>query len=70
MAKSVKSLTYISRKNYSRFYKREVLMDALRVIINNPFNEHFYGKWKKKKKINILIAFLVFHKSDVKTFLK
>ena len=24
----------------------------------------------KKKKINILIAFFIFHKSDVKTFLK
>ena len=44
-------------------------MDALRVIINNPFNERFYGK-RKKKTINILIAFLVSHKSGVKTFLK
>ena len=54
MAKSVKSLTYISRKNYSRFYKREVLMDALRVIINNPFNERFYGKRKKTKKKKLI----------------
>ena len=42
-------------------------MDALRVIVNNLFKEIFYGK---KKVINILTVFSIFHKSDVKTFLK
>ena len=44
-----------------------MLMDALRVIVNNLFKEIFYGK---KKVINILTVFSIFHKSDVKTFLK
>ena len=39
-------------------------MNVLRVLVNNPFKEIFYGK-----KINILIAFFIFHKSCVKTFL-
>ena len=46
-------------------------MDALRVMVNNPFKESFDGKRKKKKKaINILTTFFIFHKSDVKIFLK
>ena len=28
------------------------------------------GKDKKKKSINVLTVFFIFHKSDVKTFLK
>ena len=48
-----------------------MLMDALRVTVNNPFKESFYGKRKKKKKaINVLTGFSIFYKSDVKTFLK
>ena len=43
-------------------------MDAFRVMINNLFKESFYGK--RKKKINILTAFFISHKSDVKIFLK
>ena len=43
-------------------------MDAFRVMVNNLFKESFYGKIKKV--INILIAFFIFHKSGVKTFLK
>ena len=27
----------------------EMLTDALRVMVNNPFKESFYGKRKKKK---------------------
>ena len=27
-----------------------MLTDVLRVMINNPFKENFYGKIKKKKK--------------------
>ena len=30
------------------FYIREMLIDAFRVMINNPFKENFYGKRKKK----------------------
>ena len=44
-------------------------MDVLRVIINNPFKEKFYGK-RKKKTINILTVCFISHKSDIKTFLK
>ena len=36
-------------------------------MINNLFKKSFYGK---RKKINILTAFSISHKSDVKTFLK
>ena len=44
-------------------------MYVLKVIINNPFKEKFYGK-RKKKTINILTVFFISHKSDIKTFLK
>ena len=47
----------------------EKLMDALRVIVNNPFKENLYGK-RKKKIINVLTVFFISHKSSVKTFLK
>ena len=42
---------------------REMLMSAL-----NPVKESFYGK--KKIIINVLTAFFISHKNDVKTFLK
>ena len=45
----------------------EMLMDALRVIVNNPFKENFDGK---KKVINVLTVFFISHKYGVKTFLK
>ena len=41
-----------------------MLKDDLRTMVNNSFKEKFYGKK------NILTAFPVSHKSDVKTFLK
>ena len=44
-----------------------MLTNALRTLISNPFKEIFYGK---RKKINILIAFSIFHKSGIKTFPK
>ena len=44
-------------------------MDALRVLVNNPFKESFYRK-RKKNAINILTVFTIFHKSGVKIFLK
>ena len=31
------------------FLKREMLTDALRAKVNNPFKESFY--WKRKKKL-------------------
>ena len=45
-----------------------MLTNALRTLISNPFKEIFYGK--RKKKINVLIAFSIFHKSGIKTFPK
>ena len=48
-----------------------MLTDILRVMINNPFKENFYGKIKKKKNtIYVLTAFFISHKSSIKTFLK
>ena len=44
-----------------------MLADTLREIVYNPFKENFFGK---KKTINVLIAFSIFHKNCVKTFLK
>ena len=47
-----------------------MLMNALRVLVYNPIKKKkFYGKIKKKS-INILTAFFISYKSDVKTFLK
>ena len=43
-------------------------MSALKVLINNSVKESFYKE--KKKTINILTAFFISHKGDVKTFLK
>ena len=31
-----------------------MLTDILRVMINNPFKENFYGKMKKKKKTQFM----------------
>ena len=47
-----------------------MLTNAFRALVNNPFKENFYGKEKKKKAINVLTAFFIFHKSNVKIFLK
>ena len=50
-----------------------MLMNDLKVMVNNLFKESFYEKRKKKKVINILtdfFFFFIFHKSGVKTFLK
>ena len=43
-------------------------MSALRTPVKNPVKESFYGK--RKKKINVLTAFFISNKNDVKTFLK
>ena len=48
--------------------QREMLSDAFRTMINNPFKESFYRK--RKKTINVLTAFSISHKSDIKTFIK
>ena len=50
------------------FYFRVMLTSALRELINNSVKKSFYGK--RKKAINVLIIFFIFHKSDIKTFLK
>ena len=46
-----------------------MLTSALRALVNNLVKESFYGK-RKKKSINVLTVFFIFHKSDIKTFLK
>ena len=43
-----------------------MLTSALRALVKNPIKESFYGK----KKINVLIAFFISHKNNVKNFLK
>ena len=43
-------------------------MSTLRELVKNLVKERFYGG--EKKTINILAAFFISHKSDVKTFLK
>ena len=58
----------ISVLNYGDIYKREMLMSAIRALVKNSNKENFYGK--RKKIINVLTTFFIFHKSDVKTFLK
>ena len=45
-----------------------MLTSALRALVKNPVKESFYRK--RKKKINVLRVFFIFHKNDVKTFLK
>ena len=45
-----------------------MLMNALRILVNNPFKESFYRK--RKKKINILTAFFISYKNGIKTFQK
>ena len=45
-----------------------MLTSVLRTLVKNPIKENFYRK--KKKTINVLTAFFISHKSDVKNFLK
>ena len=47
-----------------------MLKGALRAIVNELFLKSFNGKRKKKKAINILIAFSISHNSGIKIFLK
>ena len=46
-----------------------MLTSALRALVKNPVKESFYGK-RKEKVINVLTIFFIFHKNDIKTFLK
>ena len=45
-----------------------MLTSILRTMVKNSVKENFYEK--RKKIINILTVFFIFHKSDAKTFLK
>ena len=47
---------------------RKILTSVLKTLIKNSVKKSFYGK--KKKIINVLTAFFISHKNDVKTFLK
>ena len=40
------------------------------VLVKNLIKTSFYGEKKKKKAINVLAAFFISYKSDIKTFLK
>ena len=44
-----------------------MLTSALRVLVNNLVKKVFM---RKKEVINVLTTFFIFHKSEVKTFLK
>ena len=43
-----------------------MLTSALKVLVKNPVKENFYGK--KKKVINVMTAFFISHKNNVKIF--
>ena len=45
-----------------------MLTIIFKALVKNLIKENFYEK--KKLVINILIAFYIFHKSDIKIFLK
>ena len=45
-----------------------MLIDTFKAMVHDLLNESFYGK--KKKTINVLTTLFIFHKNDVKTFLK
>ena len=45
---------------------RKMLTNVLKVLVNNLFKESFY----EKKTINVLTNFFIFHKNNIKTFLK
>ena len=45
----------------------KMLIDTFKAMVHDLLNESFYGK---KKTINVLTVFLIFYKSDIKTFLK
>ena len=48
-----------------------MLTSAFRTLVIIPIKESFYKKRKKKKKtMNVVTAFFISHKSDIKTFLK
>ena len=46
---------------------KNLLIDILKLIVNNSFKKKFY---EKKKVINVLTDFIIYHKNNVKTFLK
>ena len=48
-------------------FKRVILTSVFRVLVNNSVKESFFGE---KKTINILTTFFIFHKNNVKIFLK
>ena len=49
-------------------FQMVMLTNVLKALVNNPVKKSFYKK--RNKSINILAIFFIFHKSDVKTFLK
>ena len=49
-------------------FQMAMLTNALKALVNNLVKKNFYKK--RNKSINILTVFFIFHKSDVKIFLK
>ena len=49
-------------------FQMVILTNVLKALVNNPVKKSFYKK--RNKSINILTVFFIFHKSDVKIFLK
>ena len=48
-----------------------MLTNALRALINNSLKKALIGKEKEKKKSNLCFnSFFIFHKINIKTFLK
>ena len=46
-----------------------MLINTLKIIVNNPFKKSFYKK-RKKKVINVLTVFSIFYENGIKIFLK
>ena len=62
--------SWLSIANNIKLLKSYANECPYRVLVKNPVKEMLIGKGKKKKTINVLIAFFFSHKSGVKTFLK
>ena len=64
--------TYQDSWSYLQFclryiFKKGKVNECRTTLVNNLIKESFY---RKKKKINVLTAFFISHKNDVKTFIK
>ena len=51
---------------FNGYISRKMVTSVIKILVNNIFKK----KLIKKKLINILIIFFIFHQNDIKTFLK